>query len=370
MKKKIMHIAQSAGGVERYIKMFLANTELSNYDNILVCSLDYKKEDYSDFLFGFEHVDMIRNINVISDFKAIIRIRKLIKKYNPDVIYMHSSKAGALGRLANLGINNLSVYNPHGWAFNIDAGRLYKKIYAVIEKILSNFCDVIIAISDFEKESALSNNICKAEKIKVIYNGIDIDEYNKNNFIITREKLNIPKDAYIIGTIGRLSKQKAPDTFIESAKRIKEKIPNAYFMLVGDGEDYVEIMKLIDKYNMKNDILITGWVDNPMEYLQIFDQAMLLSRWEGFGLVLAEYMIAKKPIIATNVDAIPNIIIDGYNGLVVEKDNIDAIVNASIEINNNIKLSEKLVDNGYKLVNQKFNIKRVVDQFYKEIIGE
>lgn len=372
MKKRIMHIAQSAGGVERYIKMLLENTDSSKYDNILVCSLEYKKEDYEELVFGFEYVDMIRSINIISDFKAVLEIRKIIKKYNPDVVYMHSSKAGALGRVANLTINNLSIYNPHGWAFNIDTGNLHKRVYAFIEKILSNFCDVIIAISDFEKESAISSNICKAEKIKVIYNGIDINDYNKkkDKFSITREKLNIPSNAYVIGTTGRLSKQKAPDIFIKAAAIIKENISNAYFVLVGDGEDHNEIIKLIDKYNLKNDVLITGWVEDPMDYLQIFDQAMLLSRWEGFGLVLAEYMLAKKPIIATNVDAIPNIIIDRYNGLLVKKDDLNSIVDASIEINSNIELSKDLIENGYKIVNNKFNIDRVINEFYKELIDK
>lgn len=372
MKKRIMHIAQSAGGVERYIKMLLENTDLSKYDNILVCSLDYDKEDYKNLVIGFEHVDMIRNINVISDLKAILRIRKIIKKYKPDVVYMHSSKAGALGRIANLRIRNLSVYNPHGWAFNIDAGKLHKRVYALIEKILSNFCDVIIAISDFEKESALNNNICKDEKIKVIYNGIDINKYNqkRKKLSITREELNISSNAYVIGTIGRLSKQKAPDIFIKAAMNIRKKIPNAFFMLVGDGEDRDKIIKLIDKYNLRDVVLITGWVDDPMEYLQIFDQAMLLSRWEGFGLVLAEYMLAKKPIIATNVDAIPNIIIDRYNGLLVKKDDLESIVDASIELNNNIELRKKITKNGYKVVNEKFNIQRVINEFYKEVIDK
>lgn len=366
MKKKIMHIVQSPGGVERYIKMMLKNTNLNEYDNIIVCSLDYNYEDFKDLVVNFEVVKMIRDINLKSDLSSIIEVRKLIKKYKPDFIYMHSSKAGAVGRIANIGIKNFSIYNPHGWAFNIECGKLKKNIYKIIEKVLAEFCDLIIAISDFEKESALKNNICKEEKIKVIYNGIDIEEYNKikSEFSITRDKINIPNNAYVIGAIGRLSKQKAPDVFIKSAAIIKKRIKNAYFILVGDGEEYDEVIKLIDEYNLTNDVLITGWVDEPMEYLQIFDQAMLISRWEGFGLVLAEYMVAKKPIIATKVDAIPNIIVDRYNGLLVDKNDVEGIVSASLQIKEDDELRKCLTENGYNVVNSKYNIKRVVDEFY------
>ncbi|ACD51497.1 glycosyltransferase [Clostridium botulinum] len=366
MKKKIMHIVQSPGGVERYISMFLKNMDLSKYDNILVCSLDYEEQKYVNLVSAFEYVDMTRKINLKSDLYAVIKIRKLIKKYNPDVIYLHSSKAGAIGRIANLGFKNKSIYNPHGWAFNIKCSSVKKKIYLYIEKLMAPLCTYIIAISDFEKECAIENKVCKADKIKVIYNGIDIAEYEekKKKFTLTRENLGIPKDAYIIGTVGRLTEQKAPDTFIKAAKKIKYKCPKAFFIMVGDGELKDKVKELIKESNLKNSVLITGWVDEPMEYIKLFDQAMLLSRWEGFGLVLAEYMIAGKPIIATDVDAIPNLI-NNNNGILVKMDSVNEIAVASETIINDLEKCEFMIKNAEEVVRNKFNIKRVIEEFEK-----
>lgn len=367
MKKKIMHIVQSPGGVERYIIMFLKNMDSSRYENILVCSYDFKEENYKGILTAFEHVDMTRDINVKSDFNAVLRIRKLIKKYKPDIIYMHSSKGGAIGRIANIGMKNYSIYNPHGWAFNMDCGYKKKVIYRWIEKLLVPLCNVIVAISDSEKQSAVENKICKSNKMKVIYNGIDIMDYEnrKKSYSLTRESLFIPSDKYIIGTVGRLSKQKAPDTFIKAASIIKNKIPNAFFIMVGDGDMQEQIGNLITLAGLQDSVLITGWVNEPMEYINIFDQAMLLSRWEGFGLVLAEYMISEKPIVATNVDAIPNIIKNGKNGLLVKMDDIDAIAQASIEIKDNQELRDSMVHEGLNIVYNNFDIKRLVSEFDK-----
>ncbi|WP_394871367.1 glycosyltransferase family 4 protein [Clostridium butyricum] len=365
MKKKIMHIVQSPGGVERYINMFLKNMDSSKYDNILICSLDYDKKKYEDFIYAFEYVNMSREINLKSDLSAILHIRKIIKKYNPDVVYLHSSKAGAIGRIANLGLKNRSLYNPHGWAFNMNCSSIKKKVYLYIEKLLAPLCTFIIAISDFEKECAIKNKVCKADKIKVIYNGIDIDEYEekKKKFTLTREELGIPEDAYVIGTVGRLTEQKAPDTFIKSAKKIKDRYPKAFFIMVGDGELKDTVKELVKGSNLENSVLITGWVDEPMEYIELFDQAMLLSRWEGFGLVLPEYMIARKPIIATEVDAIPNLISNNENGMLVGMDAIEEVAATSEVLINDTDKSELMIQRADNIVRDKFNIKRVIEEF-------
>ena len=177
--KKIMHIVQAPGGVERYLQMFLKNANKTDYEHIMVCSLDYEKKQYENYVKTFESVEMSREISFRNDMKAIIQVRKLIKKHQPDIIYCHSSKAGAVGRIADLGIKNKVLYNPHGWAFNMKCSSKKKSVYRMIEKLLAVFTDKIIAISEYEKQSAIENHICKPEKMQVIYNGIDIAEYDQ-----------------------------------------------------------------------------------------------------------------------------------------------------------------------------------------------
>lgn len=369
--KKIMHIVQSPGGVERYIQMFLKYIDTEKYENILVCSGEYEQSYYEKYTSAFEYVDMVREINPLSDLKAILHVRKLIKKYKPDIIYCHSSKAGAIGRIADLGIRNKIIYNPHGWAFNMACGNKKKMLYRWIERFLACFTNCIIAISDYEKESAVANCICKPEKIQVIYNGIDLDFYAKEitDCSVTRVDLGISGDAYVIGFVGRLSKQKSPDVFIKAAAKIKKRIPQAYFLMVGNGEEREQTEQLITELGLWDCVHITGWVDNPMEYVMLFDQAMLLSRWEGFGLVLAEFMWAKKPVVATRVDAVPNLIQDGVNGLLVEKDDVDAVVAAAVRIYEDKRLAEQLCEKEKQVVLERFSIKRVVEEHERLFTG-
>ena len=362
-KIKILHVAQAAGGVDRYIRMLLKYLDKNKFENILVCSQDFRKEDYEGLADAFEQVEMERAIGK-NDLKAIGKVRKLIKKYNPDIVYAHSSKAGAIARVADIGLKNYCVYNPHGWAFNMCCSNKKKTMYAAIEKLAAPFCDKIICISEAEKQSALNKKICKEDKLQVIFNGVDIDAYvNGEHGKIKREDLGIPKDAVVVGMVGRLSQQKAPDIFIKMSKMVKEKFPNAHFIIVGNGNQESEIRKYAEENSFSSSLHITGWVDDPMSYVELFDVACLLSRWEGFGLALPEYMMAGKPIVATNIDAIPNIIKDGENGLLVDVDDYQMACDEVLKILEDKKLKKMLVDNGMHTVISRFDVKRMGKEY-------
>lgn len=165
-KIRIVHIAQSPGGVERYLRSLLKYSNREKYEIILIVSNQYKRKNYVNLVDAFENVDMIRSIDPKNDLNAIKAIRKLLKKYKPDIVYCHSSKAGALGRIANMGLKNKCVYNPHGWAFNMRGNKLKKLIYVGIEKVLAPFCSTIICISGAEKRSALKYRICGKKSLR------------------------------------------------------------------------------------------------------------------------------------------------------------------------------------------------------------
>lgn len=364
-KIKVLHVAQAAGGVDRYLQMLIKYLDKDEFENIVVLSQDYKKSDYDGLASAFEQIEMTRAIG-INDLKAIVKVRYFIKKYRPDIVYAHSSKAGAIARVADIGINNYCVYNPHGWAFNMRCSAKKKAIYTMIEKIVAPFCDKIICISDAEKQSALDKKICKEDKLQVIFNGVDIEAYeNGAHGAVKRQDLNIPEDAFVVGMVGRISQQKAPDVFVKMAKQVKDEIPNAHFIIVGNGNQEAEIRRYAEDNGFSDSLHITGWVDNPMSYVELFDVACLLSRWEGFGLALPEYMMAGKPIVASRVDAIPNIIRDGENGLLVGADDATGASNAVLRIYQEDGLKDRLVTQGFEDVHNRFNARRVSEEHGK-----
>ncbi|MZH15815.1 glycosyltransferase [Clostridium sp. BIOML-A1] len=348
---KVLYVAECIGGVDRYLRCLL---KYSTCENILILSQLYKREDYKKLADHIEIMHMTHKIGFCALKEAHI-LRKKIKKYRPDVVYAHSSIAGALTRMACIGINVKVIYNPHGWSFNMKSRM--QNAYVVLERVMAHFCDAIICISEAEKQSALREKICKEDKLHVIYNGIDIEEY-KNEKV----ELAIPEHSFVIGMVGRICKQKAPDIFVKMANVIQKQMENAYFVIVGDVvegsiEGKKEIEDMAEKFGVK--LLITGWVTNPLAYMSRFNVGCLLSRWEGFGLAIPEYMLTGTPIVATRVDAIPYLIQDNVNGLLVDMDDWRTAADKVVELSKNNKKREELIRNGMETVRKRFDAKRV-----------
>ena len=202
------------------------------------------------------------------------------------------------------------------------------------------------------------------QKLHVIYNGVDVEaiETNISTTKLSRNQLNIPENAFVVGMIGRISDQKAPDSFVKMAEIIKRSIPEAFFVIVGDGPDRAEIESMIQAKGLHDSFFISGWVSNPNDYMALFDVGVLLSRWEGFGYAIVEYMVAKKPVVATRVDAIPNIVETGKNGLLVAVDDFEDAAAQVIRLHSNSELRNTLTTNGYELACRRFSIQRVAKE--------
>ncbi len=272
---RVLHVVQAAGGVDRYLRMLLKYLNSDRFENIVVASKAFNKADYDGLTSSFEQIEMSRAI-CRDDFKAIWNVRKMIKKYRPDIVYAHSSKAGAITRVANIGEKNYCIYNPHGWAFNMRCSTREQQLYTIIERIAAHFCEKIICISDAEKKSALDKKICPEAKLQVIYNGVDIQAYESwSHRKVDRKQLKIPDNAFIVGMVGRVSPQKAPDIFVQAAVLIKRAVPSAHFIIVGGGEQEEKIKEYARKMDILNSLHITGWVDNPTDYVELFDVACL-----------------------------------------------------------------------------------------------
>lgn len=116
---KVLHIAECAGGVERYLAMLLPLLEKRNITQYFLCSQDYDKDKFAGMVDGVRQMDLKQSFSPLYVLSKVLMLRKEIKQTAPDIVYCHSSFAGGLGRLAALGLGCHVVYNPHGWAFNI-----------------------------------------------------------------------------------------------------------------------------------------------------------------------------------------------------------------------------------------------------------
>lgn len=367
---KITHIVECAGGVERYLEMLVPRLAEKGIEQTLVCSHSVNTDVLSKSVDRCFVTDMRQTFNPLAVIKIIRQVRKAITASKPGIVYCHSSFAGVFGRIATIGIGCKVVYNPHGWAFNMKKTSPIKlMIFKVMEQVLAHITDWIVCISEAERDSAVYNKVCSEDKLALIPNGIDINAVRSAE-PVNRYKLGIADDAFVVGMIGRLSAQKAPDVFIKAAEIIHKEIPNSAFIIVGDGEQREDIENYAKEHGIK--LVITGWTDEPYRYLKDFDVAMLLSRWEGFGLAIVEYMAAEKNVVAARADAIPSLIEDGEDGFLVDIDNPEQAADKVLWLRNHPNEAEKMRQKALRKAKSTYDINRVVKQhidMFNELIA-
>lgn len=335
------------GGIFSYI-VDLSN-ELINYYDIYIAYAVRKQTpqnymDYFDKRINLIKVEnFCRSINPIKDIKAMLELKQIEKKIKPDIIHLHSSKAGAIGRIAFNGKIPM-FYTPHGYSFLMENCNAIKRIlFKSIEYICAKRKCVTISCSAGEHLETLK----LTKKAVYVNNGININELQKN--IDKTEKINHP---FTVFTLGRICYQKDPTLFNEIAKQLSD----IRFIWIGDGE-------LRNELNSSN-IEVTGWVDRmkAIKYAVNADVFILPSRWEGLPISLLEAMYMKKICIVSNVIGNRDVIINNYNGFICL--NADDFIKKikTVRIND----FDSVVENAHDEILKKYNTQIMASE-YKDI---
>lgn len=280
-RKKILYVVEAmGGGVFTYI-VDLANALADIYDiYIAYATRKQTPENYRDYFDKriklIEVKNFCREIKPTKELMAIKEIKKIAGEIKPDVIHLHSSKAGVIGRIAFNGVDVPLFYTPHGYSFLMkDAGVIKRCIYWGIEKIFANRNCTIISCSkgEYQESLKLTSNATYVE------NAINAEKLKERLKEVKEEK-----HPFTVFTLGRICYQKNPAQF----NKIAEAMPNIKFMWIGDGE-------LRSELSAPN-IEITGWVDRETALKRSInaDVFVLTSLWEGLPISLLEAMFALK----------------------------------------------------------------------------
>lgn len=354
--KKVLHIVESFGSGVFTFLVDLVNETANDYE--IVIAYGKREETLENFRDYFprevkfiEVKNFTRSINLKKDIKALQEVKNIIKNENPNVIHMHSSKAGIIGRLACRNKTIRMLYNPHGFSFlKSDDSKIKRAIYRMIEKttaIFNHRC-TIVGCSEgeyLEAKKLNKNSVC-------INNGLNIKEIKEET-----EKLKTKEIDYNnikICTIGRIGFQKNPKLF----NQIAEKFPKNQFTWIGEGELKTELKS--------SNINVTGWKERK-EVLHILNESdifILTSLWEGLPLSLLEAMYMHKICIVTNVIGNRDVIKDGVNGFIAN--DCDEFVEKIEYICKNKANNKKVQENALKCINEVFNLNTMVKKYIDE----
>lgn len=295
------------------------------------------------------------------DIFALKRIVRFLKDEKIDLVHTHLIRADIYGRLASVLCNLPVITTIHNTESHHVSKKVFDSIVRYIDKKTIGYCDKIIVVS-----KALRNFLCHLYRIPesevgVVYNGIEI--HNKTE-TVDKTKLGITDDSAIVCTVARLHKQKGIPVLVRAIDAVIKKGFKVTAVVVGDGPLKYEISTLIKSLNAP--VVLAGFQHDVTPFLRAADIFVLPSLWEGFGLVLIEAMSFSKPVVATNVGGIPEIVSDGLVGFICNPNDPESLADAIIKLIKNPSLRDEMGKEGKKRVETFFTAK-IMSKRYQEI---
>lgn len=312
-----------------------------------------------------------RDINIFYDKLALLELFFFFKKNKFDVIHLHSSKAGFIASIAGklVGVKKI-IYTAHGWVFKEDLNIIKKAFYLFLEKFSAHFKTKIICVSKQDYDLALTNKICKSEKLELIYNGLNKIDFLDNNIArkILFEKFQIIDTGQkLIGTIANFYKNKGLKYLIESANILNQKFDNLIFFVIGDGLERQNLENLIKQYNLKN-FFLTGYIkEEANTLLKGFDIFTISSIKEGLPYTLLEALNASNLIVSSNLESLTEVLENNVNGAIFEAKNSNDLANKIELLLTNHELASKLIKNGPNSL-QKFDFSNFISKIKRSYL--
>lgn len=381
--KKILFLVTQTkwGGAQKYALELAQHFAQNNEVHIAFGEINDQNQKFLSQAksFGVKTIplkNLVRKIEPTKEVNAIFELNKLLIKENYHLIHLNSSKAGLIGALAAK-LHNLNplnthlrvVYTAHGFVFNEPLAKIEKTVYKISEKISTGLQNAVITVSDFDKQSAIKNKICKPNKMVVIHNGLDFSKYDFLSREVAREKLGLNYDKKYFGTIASFYTTKGYFYLIEAIKLLVNQpeadlllAGNHQFIFIGAGPEEENIRAEVKKNNLEQYIKIISPQDNDWKYLKAFDYFILPSVKEGLPYTILEAGLAGVPTIASKVGGIPEILIDEQTGLLTAPADPLSLQKAIETLATDDNLAKKLSSQNKENIEKNFNLQKTLTE--------
>jgi len=312
----------------------------------------------------------------LDDFITYQKIKKIIRDFKPDIVHTHASKAGALGRLAASHMRvPVIVHTFHGHVFHSYFNSARTGFFLRVERYLAGKSSAIIAISEKQKEELSTiYSVCKPEKIRVIPLGFDLSKFQeqqeekRKSF---RSQYLLEEDEIAVGIIGRLVPVKNHLMFLRALQLLAAQTSRKVrAFIIGDGEERSNLeaaastlhIPFVDFNSSPAPSLLTftSWIKNIDWAVAGLDVVAMTSFNEGTPVSLVEAQAAAKPIVATRVGGIENVVVEGLTALLSESDNAEKFAANLLLLTENDALRKELGKHSWENVKQKFDYRRLI----------
>jgi len=329
------------GGPARHVILLSARIDPARYSTLLVTGHEAPSEGNMSSLAKSVAVEprvvagLGREISLWRDLLAWFRLYRLCVRYRPHIVHTHTAKAGVLGRLAARAAKvPVIVHTYHGHVFQGYFSPLKTRLFLAIERWLGRSTQRLIAVSEAVCQDLLQLGIGTPESLVVIPLGLNLDPFLRCEDLRgqLRAELGLQPDTPLVGIVARLVPIKAHEVFLKAAAKVCARFPQSRFLLVGDGERLAELQLLVERLGLRDRVLFLGWRQDLDRVLADLDLVVLTSRNEGSPVCLIEAMAAARPVVATRVGGVADVVDDGITGCLVDADKPEDVANAIVEL--------------------------------------
>ncbi|MBI4055705.1 MAG: glycosyltransferase [Elusimicrobia bacterium] len=362
-KIKICEVIESGGGSGQQAIYICNGLNKDRFEVTLIYSLRPDSPNYASEIQGCRLIylpEMVRPIHPLKDFRALLKLWRLLKKERPQVLHLHSSKAGFLGRLAGLlaGVPKI-YYSPHGYSFRMtDSLFFMRRLYYALEWLASRIGH-IVAVAPGEK--AMAQKLAGRRPIYPIYNAVPDPCATPRDEV--RAELREPGSAggAVISACGRIAAAKNPEAFLRLARRLIEKYPQIQIQWIGGGEkgEVEKFLNLALRWGVSGNLRLTGWLARPnaLEELQKSDIIVHYSLWDVLPNAVLEAMGLGKPtVVSEAVDSI----LDEKTGLVAKDE--QELLQKTCRLIESPELRKELGEAARKSVREQYSLQRMISQ--------
>lgn len=263
-------------------------------------------------------------------------IASVVGKQNPDLLHTHGGVAGLYGRwAARKSRMPIIVHTLHGIHYLHYRNILFKRIYITLERYFSRFTDALIFVSEADRKSGQKHKLSAEKKMVTLKNGIEFDLYQQMEENAKQEKikeLGLEEFRPVIGSVARLHRQKGLTYLVRAARDISQVFPAVKIVVVGGGPLRKKLAAEARRLGVENRLSFVGERRDIPQILSVFDVFVLSSLWEGLPYVLMEAAALAKPVVATDVEGVREIIKPGKTGLLVPPKNPEDLARAVITL--------------------------------------
>lgn len=370
---KVLHVCTIPLTAKAFIAPMAEYLIGEGYDVWISCSPGPEIDELRRLGIKVKPIFISRKIEPLKDVISCIKLCRFIKEEGFHIVQAQTSKAGFIGRTAaKLAGVPIVIYTAHDFSFHPYLNPVVQQFYKIIERFAAAYTEVILTDTEIIKQKGIKAKLKKPKDIITVHMGINLERFSPDKIDKYKYKKIFGIDQCpVVGTVARFVPNKGLKCLLRAAALVLKEIPETKFLLVGDGPERNELEALSRELAISQNLIFPGFRDDIQELMALMDVFCLPTHGEGFGVVFAEAMAMKVPVVASLVPSVPEVVENGKTGILVPPERHELFAQALLSIIKDPDKGREMGKAGRERVEKYFDERLMfqkTSQIYQELI--